>query len=597
MNCRPAALLLGVLACESARTPSLTIEEGALSQPASPMGPWVQVSVGGPGLPAARYSCGGSYDPGVGMTLVFGGTNSTTPFGDLWGWSGVQWKELNPGTSDAGPAARQEISLAYDSARQRTVMFGGSNGALLPSYFNDTWEWNGSLWLQLCVSTACSGNVPQGRSTYGLAFDPGRGVTVLYGGAYINFPSVVNLGDTWEWDGVGWTERCSACAPGVRNGPGMAYDPAQKKVLMFGGNNGNYLADTWEWDGSAWTQQFPTTSPSPRANPNLVTDSIRNRIITYGGGTASNVPASDTWEWDGLNWTLVPASVNPGSRFALALAFDTARGRAVLFGGSDGGLGGVPTYGDTWEYLATNQPNGAPCIVGSSCDSGFCTDAVCCQSACGSQCQMCQAGTGNCLVIAGSPVQPRPPCLGDGGPCTGACPGGAQLTCAYPTQSTSCGSGSCASGIEAPPPVCDGAGVCKASAPVSCSPYVCSPMGTTCLASCSGQADCIAGDVCVGSSCEMPGPDAGLTPDAGGRDAGPADAGAIGGDSGAPDAGGSDGGAPDTGALDSGRELDAGVVDAGAPEPFDIGCGCGAGASPIGWALLALGAAAVRRRR
>ena len=40
-------------------------------------------------------------------------------------------------------------ALAFDAARGRTVLFGGGNGA--GATFDDTWEWDGSTWIERAV--------------------------------------------------------------------------------------------------------------------------------------------------------------------------------------------------------------------------------------------------------------------------------------------------------------------------------------------------------------------------------------------------------------------------------------------------------------
>lgn len=62
------------------------------------------------------------------------------PLSDTWEWDGTNWEQKAPA---AAPSARQRHALAYDSARQRVVLFGGmerkSNGTYVD--LNDTWEW------------------------------------------------------------------------------------------------------------------------------------------------------------------------------------------------------------------------------------------------------------------------------------------------------------------------------------------------------------------------------------------------------------------------------------------------------------------------
>jgi hypothetical protein len=43
----------------------------------------------------------------------------------------------------SGPRPRAGHSMAYDTTRNRTVLFGGTVGDAL---VNDTWEWDGQSW-------------------------------------------------------------------------------------------------------------------------------------------------------------------------------------------------------------------------------------------------------------------------------------------------------------------------------------------------------------------------------------------------------------------------------------------------------------------
>src|ERR1043166_4143345 len=56
------------------------------------------------------------------------------------------------------------------------------------------------------------------RANHAMAFDSGRGVTVLFGG---NDAGV--LSDTCEWNGTSWTQR-NTPAPTAREWHAMAYD-------------------------------------------------------------------------------------------------------------------------------------------------------------------------------------------------------------------------------------------------------------------------------------------------------------------------------------------------------------------------------------
>jgi hypothetical protein len=55
-----------------------------------------------------------------------------------------------------------------------------------------------------------------------------------------------DLNDTWLWDGTDWTEVQAGAPPARRESQGMAFDPATRSVVMFGGQvHGTVADDTW----------------------------------------------------------------------------------------------------------------------------------------------------------------------------------------------------------------------------------------------------------------------------------------------------------------------------------------------------------------
>ncbi len=246
------------------------------------------------------------------------------------------WTLIRP---TASPPNRSAHGMAYDSSRQRTVMFGGYYGR----YRGDTWEWDGKQWAQIKPTTS-----PSARFYHAMVYDSGRGRTVLFGGAV----STSRLGDTWEWDGKLWTLIKPTTSPSPRAAAGMAYDSARQRTVLFGGLRTGGLADTWEWDGKIWTLIKPTTSPSARFYHAMVYDSARRRTVLFGGYNFTNRVLGDTWEWDGRNWTLIKPATSPAARQGHAMAYGAARQRTVLFGGGTDLIFGV--LGDTWEWDGRN---------------------------------------------------------------------------------------------------------------------------------------------------------------------------------------------------------------------------------------------------
>ena len=73
--------------------------------------------------PPARYSPAMAYDSVRQRVVLFGGRGSSWLFGDTWEWDGSSWTLRTPTTS---PRARLGCAMAYDSERRRQVLLGGT---------------------------------------------------------------------------------------------------------------------------------------------------------------------------------------------------------------------------------------------------------------------------------------------------------------------------------------------------------------------------------------------------------------------------------------------------------------------------------------
>jgi len=178
-----------------------------------------------------------------------------------------------------------------------------------------------------------------GRSGPGLAYDSARGRLVLFGGQ-----ASLRLADTWEWDGRDWLRLDPPHAPPARSGHRLAYDSRRGRILSFGGHGpSDRLGDLWEWDGFDWSARPTDPAPAPRAGHALAFDRLRGRLVLFGG--SGDEDRGDTWEWDGDRWYELDPPLAPSPRRSHAMTFDSQRGRTVLFGGGSRGA-----LDDTWEW-------------------------------------------------------------------------------------------------------------------------------------------------------------------------------------------------------------------------------------------------------
>jgi hypothetical protein len=242
--------------------------------------------------PAPRQGAAMAWDPATHQLLLFGGgSDSANPqfFGDTWTWNGTTWTQLYPATS---PPPRHQADMVYDAAMHEIILFGGHG---TDAYLNDTWAWNGTTWTQLQPATS-----PSPRDTDSLVYDPATKTAILYGG-YNNG----RLGDTWSWNGTTWTQLNPAQSPGVVSPVWQAaYDPARGQPLLYGGDlslAGPYSQATWAWNGTTWVRLHPVLSAGPRGYGAMTYDPATKRVVLFGGNNGTLNPHS-VWQWTGTTW-------------------------------------------------------------------------------------------------------------------------------------------------------------------------------------------------------------------------------------------------------------------------------------------------------
>ncbi|MFH0887751.1 MAG: fibronectin type III domain-containing protein [Planctomycetota bacterium] len=227
--------------------------------------------------------------------------------------------------SDNKPSARYGHAMSYDSARNKIVLFGGSD------WSDGTWERDGTQWILKSPD-----HKPSGRYGHVMTYDSGRGKIVLFGGIIGSSDKDIRSDETWEWDGTDWTLKSPNHKPLGRRYPAMAYDSGRGKVVLFGGETDSVYSDeTWEWDGTDWTLRTPIHKPLGLWGTAMTYDSKRHRILFYRGFGWTN----EFWSWDGTDWTLIKSPANSSAKCSHAMVYDSTRDRIVCIG-----------QDETWEY-------------------------------------------------------------------------------------------------------------------------------------------------------------------------------------------------------------------------------------------------------
>jgi hypothetical protein len=272
------------------------------------------------------------------------------PIAETWEWDGNTWIPTFPLNI---PPPRRDFSMAYDAKNHRTIIYGGfegNNASILVEPapdLADTWAWDGTDWTQIMTAhspkPASGARSYDGRTGAAMAFDPTRGVVVLFGGesSHGTPPPPTNLCDVhvWELDATDWHEIVPGPGPSARIGAGFAYDAITHKLLLIGGQSlgvGTYLSDEWEWDGTAWSSVTPP-SPGARSQFGIASDAARGAVVVFSGAAAA--PDALVWEWNGSAWTNV-TTVQPDLSGPYNIGtYDIVRGRAIA----------MRSNGDTFE--------------------------------------------------------------------------------------------------------------------------------------------------------------------------------------------------------------------------------------------------------
>ncbi|MBI5527519.1 MAG: C-type lectin domain-containing protein [Deltaproteobacteria bacterium] len=190
-----------------------------------------------------------AYDSARGRVLLFGGYDGGAFKQDIWEWNGaaVQWTERTP--AGAKPSARNWNAMAYDSARGRVLLFGGSDGA----YKQDTWEWDGGATshagqiMHTLFDAAGVSSTPTWKSVSGTFYAGGVGYP-----DYLYMPSLKT-----------WAEAKAACenlGTGVHLAT-IANATEQARVgsllsssLVWLGGSDTAVEGTFAWvDGTPWS--------------------------------------------------------------------------------------------------------------------------------------------------------------------------------------------------------------------------------------------------------------------------------------------------------------------------------------------------------
>lgn len=162
---------------------------------------WTQVT---PGVgPSALGDHGLAYDSGSDRVVEFGGVGSAGRLGETWTYdvNTNTWTNPNPQTR---PPALSHFAMTYNSQAQRTVLFGGLAAS---GTQGDTWSFDltGNAWTNMNPAVR-----PSDRLGHRMAYDSASDRIVLFGG--ITAIGGTRNNETWAYDADAntWTPKIAA---------------------------------------------------------------------------------------------------------------------------------------------------------------------------------------------------------------------------------------------------------------------------------------------------------------------------------------------------------------------------------------------------
>jgi hypothetical protein len=355
------------------------------------------------------------FEKSTGKVLLFGGgrsdpssmdgTGVTISVGDTW--------EYDPATSawaartvTAGPSARNDAALVWDSSRNKAVLFGGiqvdiAGAAGVPK--QDVWDWDPAT--ATWTERTAAGSKPSQRYGHAVAFDGTRQKMVVFGGWDISTGWAKN--DLWDWNPStgAWAQRLTGSESGVPVGrmyASMVSDDVRDRLIIVAGaivsgtsgtgGTGGYPVysdagvvradmmfqpspsrEVWELDPvtPAFANKTPPLdAPTARYSPAVAFNPITGKTCLFGGSDLlTGAMLDEYWEWDGKTWTQLPATgAWPAARAYAAMAFDPVRKSIILFSGD--AYDPTATLDDTWElssagaWTKLNPTNHPPALMG-----------------------------------------------------------------------------------------------------------------------------------------------------------------------------------------------------------------------------------------
>lgn len=297
---------------------------------------WTLINSDGP-----KGTCSLAFDTTRHVAVAYCGRDEKAGWvNDTWEWNGIQWHKINiSGTRP--PAGYADNGMAYDAMRSEVILYGGWRTD--DTNHDQTWIYtvtgtgaDDRAWVMRKSGT------PSQRGGATMAYDSLRGNTYLFGGNH--WQSFYN--DVWMWNGTTWISKGSTASPRWSQ---MVYDSGRDRIILFGGAErwwyswGEIHNDTWELNPATntWTRVIADDEIPllfRRMNNFMSYDPLRHVTVLYGGGNYyTGVIFGDTWEYNGITWQQISVATTAGNRAGGRMWYDDVQGAIFMYDDSADG--------------------------------------------------------------------------------------------------------------------------------------------------------------------------------------------------------------------------------------------------------------------
>lgn len=237
-------------------------------------GVWTHLHLGVAPNPRAHASM--AYDPAVGSLILFGGIGKTTctpagcshrEFNDTWAFVGGSWTQLRLASS---PPARFGAGMAFNPKVKALILEAGiTNGNA-----SDTWTFSGGSWTQ--IARSCATHQPPWSQGVVSTYDRRDKVLVAltdYGPQY-----------TFLFSKGCWTQYYSVAGPTPTGS--LSFNPLLNVTVFFTGNS------TWRYSAGVWGAGLASHSPPDISyEPIMAFDAADKCMLLFGAGSTN----AQTW--------------------------------------------------------------------------------------------------------------------------------------------------------------------------------------------------------------------------------------------------------------------------------------------------------------